>query len=143
MNSNTICGQSMNKSMCVKHYHCRRKIFSFDWNTLNFTNGGDHCFTEKITACSIFFTSDNESQCFVTNSLSKMVLYTQAELKSKLVARVQKCSIRKLYALVDFYFILTYVIIYSKSLNILILSIFITNLICIWLWFSNKFVITD
>ena len=53
---------------------------SFGWNVLDFSNGEDHYFKEKITACSIYSHLTTESQCFVTNSLSKRLVYAQAEL---------------------------------------------------------------
>lgn len=79
----------MKKSVCVKHYHSEEKYcVSFGWNVLNFSNGEDHCFKENITACNIYSRLTIESQCFVTNSLSKRVVYAQAELKSQLIVRV-------------------------------------------------------
>jgi hypothetical protein len=65
-------------------------------NTLNFGNDGDHCLKEKITAWSIYSHVTTESQCFVTNSLSSMALYAQAELKSKLVVEFRIVSVSKL-----------------------------------------------
>lgn len=80
----------MNKSMCVLNITiAREKYFvSFDWNTLNFSNGEDYCFKEKIMACINFSYLTIESQCFIT-SLTKMVLDAQEELKSKLIKSLE------------------------------------------------------
>lgn len=58
---------------------------SFDWNTLNVSNSEDHCFKKKITARRIYSQLTINNQCFTTNSLGKIVLDAQAELKNWLL----------------------------------------------------------
>lgn len=63
----------MNKA-CVLNITIAEEKYcvSFYWNTLKFSNGKDHCLKEKITACSVYSHLTTKSQCFVTNSLSKI-----------------------------------------------------------------------
>lgn len=48
---------------------------SFDWNTLNFSDGEACCFKEELTAWKVYSHLTTERQRCVTNSLSKMILY--------------------------------------------------------------------
>lgn len=78
----------MNKSLCVEHYHCKRKIFLLlvtVRNTLSVSNDGGHCLKGKVTTCSA--THLGAQSRFVSSSLIEITGRGLLELRNFLLEK--------------------------------------------------------